>query len=202
VKLEYYNLAVQIWVIFVQEMQLDSEPRERVGTIASRVIRSGNKIPAIAYAQGMETICIAVPEKPVSLLYETGRIFNTKITLLTEGKKLESIIREIALHPVKDSITHIDFHVLTGKDCKVKVPVRFLGSDVCPGIKKGGLLNKIQRFLWISCNSDNIPQSIDFDVSQLEGGQTVCFADAILPSECSIIPSKRGNVVASILSKR
>lgn len=185
----------------MMELHLEAETRNSLGRAASKAIRKMGKVPAVAYAKGLETICIALPEKPLTLLYETGRLFNTKVTLSINGSKLAATVRDASFHPVKDSITHLDLQVAQDK-CKVKIPVRFLGADVCPGIKKGGFLNKIQRFIWVSCASDSIPQSIDFDISQLEAGQTVRFSDTTLLPDCSILPSKRGDVVASILSKR
>lgn len=183
------------------EVHLEAETRSNLGRGPSKAVRKEARIPAVAYASGKESICITVPGKPLSLLYETGKTFNTKISLKVAGKELDAVIREIALHPVKDSIIHVDFQILKGEICKVRVPVRFIGLDICPGIKKGGFLNKIQRFIWMSCPSKAIPQTVDFDMSHLEVGQAVRYSDASIPPDCKIIPGKQ-DIVASILGKR
>lgn len=186
----------------MQEIQLEAEPRKTVGTSASKLVRSNAKIPAVAYAKGMDPVAISVPEKPLASLYATGMLFNTRLSINLQGKEIRAVVRECALHPVKDSITHLDFQILGSEKCKVKIPVRFLGVDKCPGIKKGGFLNKVQRFIWVECLPTSIPQTLDFDISLLEIGKSVRSSSALgLPEGCSIIASK-SDVVASILGKR
>ncbi|KAL7244138.1 hypothetical protein ACSBR1_016384 [Camellia fascicularis] len=54
-----------------------------------------------------------------------------------------------------------------GSKLKVDVPIVFKG-DVCPGLKKGGTLNKIRTTLKYLCPAEHIPSKIEVDVSNLD----------------------------------
>ncbi|KAL6273764.1 hypothetical protein ACE6H2_024456 [Prunus campanulata] len=60
-----------------------------------------------------------------------------------------------------------------GSQLKVDVPVVFKGEDVCPGLKKGGHLNKIRTSLKYLCPAEHIPPKIEVDVSKLDIGDRV-----------------------------
>ncbi|KAK9285148.1 hypothetical protein L1049_024333 [Liquidambar formosana] len=55
-----------------------------------------------------------------------------------------------------------------GSELKVDVPVVFKGEDVCPGLQKGGHLNKIRSTLKYLCPTEHIPPKIEVDVSNLD----------------------------------
>ncbi|KAI7724492.1 hypothetical protein M8C21_024511, partial [Ambrosia artemisiifolia] len=70
-----------------------------------------------------------------------------------------------------------------GTKLKVDVPIVFKGEDVCPGLKKGGLLNKIRASLKYNCPSEHIPQKIEVDISNLDIG------DKVFMNEVKVHPS-------------
>ena len=47
----------------------------------------------------------------------------------------------------------------------VEVPVEFLNQDVCPGLKKGGVLNIVRRTIELICNASSIPEILEFDIA-------------------------------------
>ncbi|CAK9166447.1 unnamed protein product [Ilex paraguariensis] len=64
-----------------------------------------------------------------------------------------------------------------GAELKVDVPVVFKGEDVCPGLKKGGNLNRIRTSLKYMCPAEHIPSKIEVDVSNLDIGDRVFMRD-------------------------
>ncbi|KAK7251080.1 hypothetical protein RIF29_33964 [Crotalaria pallida] len=70
-----------------------------------------------------------------------------------------------------------------GMELKVDVPVIFKGEDVCPGIKKGGILNRIRPSLKYLCPSEHIPSKIEVDVCKLD------IEDRIFMRDIEIHPS-------------
>ncbi|KAK7256031.1 hypothetical protein RIF29_29463 [Crotalaria pallida] len=70
-----------------------------------------------------------------------------------------------------------------GMELKVDVPVIFKGEDVCLGIKKGGILNRIRPSLKYLCPSEHIPSKIEVDVSKLD------IEDRIFMRDIEIHPS-------------
>ncbi|XP_059457885.1 uncharacterized protein LOC132187555 [Corylus avellana] len=64
-----------------------------------------------------------------------------------------------------------------GSELKVDVPVVFKGEDVCPGLKKGGHLNRVRASLKYRCPAEHIPPKIEVDVSNLDIGDRILMRD-------------------------
>ncbi|XP_010255135.1 PREDICTED: uncharacterized protein LOC104595885 [Nelumbo nucifera] len=62
-------------------------------------------------------------------------------------------------------------------ELKVDVPVVFKGENLCPGLKKGGYLNKIRTSLKYLCPAENIPPKIEVDLSNLDIGDKIFIRD-------------------------
>ncbi|KAJ4964276.1 hypothetical protein NE237_024215 [Protea cynaroides] len=71
----------------------------------------------------------------------------------------------------------------SGSELKVDVPIVFKGEDRCPGILKGGRLNRIRSSLRYLCPAEHIPPKIEVDVSNLDVG------DKILVHDIEVHPS-------------
>ncbi|KAG4930820.1 hypothetical protein JHK84_047801 [Glycine max] len=92
-----------------------------------------------------------------------------------------------------------------GMKLKVDVPVVFKGEDACPGVQKGGILNKIRPSLRFLCPSEHIPSNIAVDVSNLDIEDRIFMRDIeVHPSlkllsknenmpVCKIVPTSLGN---------
>ncbi|KAJ7944396.1 50S ribosomal protein L25 [Quillaja saponaria] len=92
-----------------------------------------------------------------------------------------------------------------GSELKVDVPVVFKGEDVCPGLNKGGSLNRFRTSLKYLCPAEHIPPKIEVDVSNLDIGDRVFMRDVeVHPSLkllsknetmpiCKIVPTSLGN---------
>ncbi|KAJ0040050.1 hypothetical protein Pint_28112 [Pistacia integerrima] len=64
-----------------------------------------------------------------------------------------------------------------GTKLKVDVPVVFKGEENCPGLKKGGSLNRIRTSLKYLCPAELIPPKIEVDVSNLDIGDRIFMDD-------------------------
>lgn len=92
-----------------------------------------------------------------------------------------------------------------GMELKVDVPVIFKGEDVCPGIQKGGILNRIRTSLKYLSPSEHIPSKIEVDVSNLDIEDRIFMRDIeVHPSLkllsknenmpiCKVVPTSLGN---------
>ena len=96
------------------------------------------------------------------------------IKLEIEGKSEKVLPKELQYHPVTDKLIHFDF-LIVKEDTKVTVdvPVEFLNQEVCPGLKKGGVLNLVRRLVELSCNANKIPSKLQFDLKDSEIGDAV-----------------------------
>lgn len=74
-----------------------------------------------------------------------------------------------------------------GTELKVDVPVVFKGEETCPGLKKGGQLNRIRTSLKYVCPAEHIPSKIEVDVSNLDIGDKVCMQDIKVHSSLKLL---------------
>ena len=78
-----------------------------------------------------------------------------------EKKPYETLIREIPVHPLRLTLTHVDFlRIQAGVTVDVNVPVHLIG--IPEGVKNsGGVLEQVIHDLAVRSIPSKIPQSID-----------------------------------------
>ena len=81
----------------------------------------------------------------------------------------------------------------------VEVPVEFLNQDICPGLKQGGVLNLVRRFVELACNANNIPAKLQFDLVNSEIGDAIKISNIELPEGVKPTITDRDFVVATLV---
>nr|XP_043616556.1 50S ribosomal protein L25 [Erigeron canadensis] len=89
-----------------------------------------------------------------------------------------------------------------GTELQVDVPVVFKGEDVCPGIKKGGFLNKIRTSLKYKCPSEHIPQKIEVDISNLDIEDKVFMNDVKVHPSLKLLSKNENLPVCKIVAAK
>ncbi|KAM1529442.1 hypothetical protein ACFX1Z_018652 [Malus domestica] len=170
-------------------------PREVTGNRVSVKDRAQGRIPAVVFSQQLNPTSAA------------ARPMSRKHLLTTERKQIQAILKSVELpffcstrFPLQiragsgssDLLESGNIHrdeesgkILNlvfvwadeGSELKVDVPVVFKGEDVCPGLKKGGHLNKIRTSLTYLGPAEHIPTKIEVDVSDLDIGDRVFVPD-------------------------
>ena len=120
-------------------LNLPAETRERAGKGASRALRREGRVPAVVYGGKEEPLSIHVEEKLLVKQLGTGHFLNSIVEIEVGGKKLRTLPKDVAFHPVTDRPLHADFLRLS-KDSTVhvNVPVLFTNEEASPGLKRGG----------------------------------------------------------------
>ena len=178
----------------------NAELKKGKGKGAARELRLQNRIPAIIYG-GKEDVMLSLLSKDFVKEYNKGNIQSKIVHLDLGHKKITVIPREVQTHPVTDTPVHIDFQEITeGTLIKVSIHVKVLNEDKCPGIKKGGVMNVVQRSINFHCRPDSIPKHLGIDVSGLEIGYSIHINDVSLPS--GIKPIDKSNFVILSISGR
>ena len=81
----------------------------------------------------------------------------------------------------------------------VEVQVDFLNKDICPGLKKGGVLNTVRRLVELSCNANKIPEKLVFDLVSTEIGDAIKISNIELPEGVEPTITDRDFVVATLV---
>ena len=182
-------------------LTLPAERRERAGKGASRALRREGRVPAVIYGGKEQPLAIHVEAKELMRQLGTGHFMNSIVMVEVDGKAVRTLPKDVALHPVSDRPTHVDFLRLA-KDAKVEVavPVVFVNEDDSPGLKKGGVLNVVRHELELVCEADKIPSEIALDVAGLDVGDSIHISHVTLPEGSASAITDRDFTIATIVA--
>ncbi len=176
--------------------------------IAQRSVESGSNksllkkglIPGIIYGKDTEPTQITFEEKILRKLMDSGGFYSKILDLEINGKKEKVLPKMLQYHPVTDKLIHFDFlRVQENTKVTVEVLVEFLNQDSCPGLKKGGVLNLVRRLVELSCNANNIPEKLQYDLKESEIGDAVKISNIDLPENVKPTITDRDFVIATIV---
>jgi large subunit ribosomal protein L25 len=91
------------------------------------------------------------------------------------------VVKEIQRHPVKRTVSHIDFiSVNMDSEITVSVPVRLEGESKAAAAVDG-LVDASVDAIEVQCTPGNIPNEIVIDITSLQPGDVIRLADVKLP---------------------
>jgi large subunit ribosomal protein L25 len=98
------------------------------------------------------------------------------INLNIDGAEHKAIIKELQFHPVKDTLLHIDFYEINEqKPITIGIPVKLNG--LAQGVRDGGRLSLIVRKVNVTAKYQDIPETLDIDVTNLTIGKSIKVGD-------------------------
>jgi len=167
---------------------------------SNKSLLSQGMIPGIIYGKNTDPTKIAFEEKILKKLINAGGFYSKIIDLNIEGNKEKVLPKQLQYNPVTDRLIHIDF-LRVQEDTKVTVEVQvdFLNKDLCPGLKKGGVLNTVRRLVELSCNANKIPEKLEFDLVSTEIGDAIKISNIELPEGVEPTITDRDFVVATLV---
>ncbi|MGZ8258231.1 MAG: 50S ribosomal protein L25/general stress protein Ctc [Methylotenera sp.] len=187
-------------------IEINAVKRDAKGTGASRRLRRAGTVPGVVYGSGKEAIALEIDHKELFLQFRHEAFHASVLSLIVDGKKENVLLRDFQMHPVRNTIQHIDFQRVSATEkIHVKVPFHFLNAEIAPGVKTaGGIVAHILTEADVSCLAKNLPESIEVDLSALEMGQSIHLSQIKLPKGVEFVQLAHDNdaAVASIAKTR
>jgi large subunit ribosomal protein L25 len=182
---------------------LNADKRDGAGKGAARALRRDNKVPAVIYGDSKDPLVIALSAKDINLEYQKGHMFTNLCNLSVGGTQHLVLMRDAQLHPLKDTVEHVDFLRVTPKTMiHVQVPLHFINQDECPGLTLNkGILTIGSHEIELVCQATNIPESVDVDMTGKEIGDSVHLSEIKLPDGAKSA-SKRDVTLVTINAPR
>jgi large subunit ribosomal protein L25 len=175
---------------------LQATERNQFRNSELRKIRQQGNIPAVVYGRKVESKPVFVDKlELIKTIKTVGR--NGVISLDIGGEKQDVILTEYQEDSVKKDIVHADF-LAVDKTSKLTVEVRVVLTGDAVGVKDGGVLQQAFHELSITATPDNIPASIEVDITNLQVGETVTVEDILYQGEF-LINHEPELTIASIL---
>ncbi|MEK4998764.1 50S ribosomal protein L25 [Paenibacillus sp. FSL R10-2796] len=147
--------------------------------------RKQGRIPAVLYGIGKETLTLEVNEKELlDILKKNPRaILQGKVS---EELEVPVVVQNIQKDTLSGKILHIDFqHVNMKKSMDSKVTIHFAGEAV--GIKAGGTLQVEIYEVEVRCMPEDLPTSMEVDISGLNIGDQLLVSDLIFKDGIEVL---------------
>ena len=167
---------------------------------SSKFLLKKGMIPGVVYGKGTKTLSIAFENKVLNKLMHAGGFYSKIIIIDIDGKSEKVLPKVLQYHPVTDKLIHFDFlRVQDDTKVTVEIEVEFLNRDACPGLKQGGVLNLVRRMVELSCNANNIPEKLQYDLVSAEIGDAIKISNIELPDGVKPTITDRDFVVATLV---
>ena len=167
--------------------ELVAEARADLGKAAVRRMRKNNKVPAVIYGAGADPVSISILHDKLLHSLENEAFFSHILSIDVAGKKEKAVLKDLQRHPSKPIVLHADFlRVDMAEKLRLHVPLHFLGEEVAPGSKAGGVTTHHMVDVEVECLPGSLPEYIGVDISALELGQSLHLSDIQLPEGVEI----------------
>ena len=180
--------------------------RSAKGTGASRRLRRESKVPGVVYGAGKDAVSVEFDAKALFMEFRHEAFHASIIDLNLDGKKESVLLRDYQLHPVRNTLQHIDFQRVSATEkIHVKVPFHFVNAEIAPGVKLGGgIVAHINTEADVSCLAKDLPEFIEVDLANLDMGHSIHLSEIKLAKGVEFVQLAHGNdlAVASIAKTR
>ncbi len=173
--------------------ELTAESRTDTGKGASRRLRHAGKIPAIIYGSGKDPQALTLSHNEVLRNLEHEAFYSHILSINIDGSETRAILRDLQRHPSKPVILHMDLQRISETEkLKTHAPLHFIGEDVAPGVKEGGLVSHDLTEVSIECLPKDLPEFIEVDISALDIGDSIHLSGLTVPEGVTLIELARG----------
>jgi large subunit ribosomal protein L25 len=181
----------------MQSVTLQGTVRNELGTKFAKQLRDQGQVPCVMYG-GDNPVHFCAPILAFRDLVYTAEARMASIEL--EGKTYQAVIQDMQFHVLNDALTHVDFiQVLDGKPVTIQVPMVLTGNS--RGVRNGGKLKFSLRNLKVKGLINDLPSSIEHDITELRIGQAIRVADVKAGKPFEILNSDNAVVVSIAMSR-
>ena len=187
----------------MKQLELNATIRKTKGNGPARSLRREGRFPAVLYGPGTQPVMLSVNVRDFEQVVQKGNIRRTIFSLsIQNGSTVTkpAVIKELQTHPVSGQFLHVDFYEIDmNRKLRVMVPVVPKGKT--KGEEFGGMLQIIEREIAVFCLPQEIPDSLEIDVSELGVGDALHVKDIALPGGVELPPGENYTVVTVISPK-
>ena len=156
-------------------VELKASLREKTGNGPARTLRREGKLPVVLYGPDTENTKLSVSAHDLQFIIKKSKGSQLLVNLMIEngGQANHSVmLKELQVHPVSRAPIHADFYAISmDRKIHVTVPVTTTGHSI--GVEAGGILQVVRRELEAYCYPNQIPDSVELDVTDMEIGDSI-----------------------------
>jgi large subunit ribosomal protein L25 len=184
-----------------ERVKLMVQDRAVLGSAESRRLRRRGLIPGVLYGRG-QPVSIAVAERDLRQALTGGGGTHAVLDVVVEGgKSHSSVLKEYQQDAVRGYITHVDLQeVRLDQPIHAAVTVLLVGES--SGVKEGGVLTQVTNVVNVEALPLEIPDHLEFDVSELQIGDSARLAQLVVPDGVTLLDDPEETVIASVALPR
>ena len=158
----------------MKSVSINGIARVNLGKSFAKQLRKEDNVPCVIYGGSMEPVHFYAHTNELRKIIYTPNVYLIDITIGND--KMCAVMGDVQFHPVTDKILHIDFlRVFEDKKVRINIPVTLQGNSI--GVRNGGRLAQNMRRMLVEALSDNLPETIEIDISNLKIGQAIRVVD-------------------------
>lgn len=183
------------------KVQLEAPARAEANGQAKKIIASGF-IPAVVYGAGQANVNIKVKRHDFDKAFKLAGEFNLIDLVVTGGREIKVIVKEVQKDGLTDKIIHVDFYqVDMAKKITTEIPLNFIGE--AKAIKDlGGTLVKNMDAVEVRCLPGDLVSQIDVDISNLDNfDQFIRLHDLTMPAGVELAQETNEAVIGVVETK-
>ena len=166
----------------MSDTTLVADPRTPVGSRPTRRLRSGGRIPAVVYGDGVGPLAVSVEARELRHALSTPAGLNAVLSVHVGSEEYTAMAREIQRHPVRGTVTHVDFQVVDpDRPVSADVTVVAHGRSRSSSTTKTAFSSSSSSPISVRAKPSEIPQHFEVDVSGLVVGTAVRVSDLVIP---------------------
>ena len=175
-----------------KKTSLKAATRARTGSGLTQMRREG-WLPSVIYGRGTENKNLKVDAKSFAELLANSSSDNIVINLDIDGEGTRlAFLQAIQHDALSGKAVHADFLAIDeNTEITAHIPAHLNGES--PGVKAGGVVEQYIHAIEITCLPDDLPDTIELDISGLELLDSLHMGDIKYPK--GVRPTQAANVV-------
>ena len=174
--------------------------REPSGSRSARRLRREGNVPGVVYGGGEDPAAFQIQARELRLaLANAGAVLD----LSFDGAAASPVVvKELDRHPVSGATMHVDL-LRVRLDVKIQstVVLELIGTEDSPGVKEGGVLEHVTRELTIEALPNDIPDTLEHDVSGMVIGDILTLDALQTPANVELVDDPE-TVIATLTPPR
>jgi large subunit ribosomal protein L25 len=180
---------------------LTADTGRATGSASSRRLRTEDKIPGVLYGHGMAPISLSVARRDLRAALSGPAGVNTIVDLKVGGTTYPAIVKELQRHPVRRTVSHIDFQQISmTEEIVVNVPIHLTGTAKAV-VAEGGLVDPAVDSIEVRTTPSAMPNEILIDITNMTVNDVIHLRDVALPAGVSAVGDP-DLVVVTVLTTR
>lgn len=180
-------------------LTLKADERARTGSGVLKQMRREGFVPSVVYGGGSENKNVKVDAKIFRDMLNNAASDSILVNLDIEGDKPQlAFLQDVQHNALSGEILHVDFLAVDEKtEISANIPLELEGEPA--GVKVGGVLEQMIYNLEVRCLPNDLPETLNSDVSAMEIGDILNVGSLNLPE--GVTATLNDDVVIGIVAK-